>query len=158
MKYKDTCFKDKNIPLSALVSIIHRQYIIYLNYALEESGIRANQVPLLLYLLKNEESCQDEIANKFLLDKGSVARSIKKLEDDKYINREIDENNRRKYKLSLTKKGKKTALDIKKIDKKWEILMSDHMMINPDIIYERMREIATVSVDITSELKLQKGE
>ena len=56
------------------------------------------------YLLYKDISCQEEIGNHFKIDKGSIARSIQKLQEKQFINKEIDENNRRKYLLSLTEK------------------------------------------------------
>ena len=48
---------------------------------------------------------QEEIAKHFALDKTSVARDARRLEDMGHIRREIDSANRRQYKLYLTQDG-----------------------------------------------------
>ena len=56
----------------------------------------------------------------FYLDKGTVARAVRKLEDSGYICRTQDPDNRRAHRLSLTGKGKKILPYIKEIANKWD--------------------------------------
>lgn len=56
-------------------------------------------------LLKNDNICQDELNQPLVLDKGAVARTLQKLEDEGYISRMQDEEKCRRNKISLTDKG-----------------------------------------------------
>ena len=116
---------SKDIPLSAFISILYRSYRVYLNREIENLEITAGQIPVLIELLrmKNENIFQDELSDRLCIDKGSVARSLKKIEDLGIIKREILKENRRKYDISLTKKGKRMAPKIKEIDNRWEKLI-----------------------------------
>ena len=60
---------------------------------------------IMLYVNKNPGASQDDVVCFHGLDKGSVARDAKKLEDMGHIRREIDPDNRRQYCLYLTDEG-----------------------------------------------------
>ena len=73
------------------------------------------------YLLKiyysERELSQEDLCDIFCQSKGTVAKTLRKLEDKGYIERIINKNNRRKYILTLTKEGEEviTALKEKRI-------------------------------------------
>ncbi len=148
MKCDVNSFKNDDIKLITFISIIHRQYMVYLNNCLKKEGITSAHAPILVYLLQKDTSCQDEIGNQFKIDKGSIARSIQKLQEKQFINKEIDENNRRKYRLSLTKKGKEVALKIMDLNNKWENLIYSNCDIDENTIIELMRNITISSINI----------
>ena len=97
--------------------------MIYINDKIKELGLTAGQYPFFMELSHNEGITQDDIANLFHIDKGTVARALRKLEDNKFIYREIDPENRRRYLIYLTEKGKDTIPQVKSIDKEWENLV-----------------------------------
>lgn len=148
MKCDVNLFKNNDIKFITFISIIHRQYMVYLNNCLKKEGITASHAPILTYLLHNGTSCQDEIGNQFKIDKGSIARSIQKLQENQFINKEIDEKNRRKYQLSLTKKGKEVALKIMDLNNEWETLIYSTCDIDEKTIIELMRKITISSINI----------
>ena len=139
-------YKNDNIPLTAYFSIVKQQQIIFFNKILEKECITAGQTPFLIYLLYNEKSCQEDIANHYKIDKGAVARGIRKLEDAKLIYKEIDENNRRKYCISLNKDGKKIAKKIIEINDEWEKTISENINISKEDLKEILREIANNAI------------
>jgi DNA-binding MarR family transcriptional regulator len=59
-------------------------------------------------LFRNGGISQEVLSDYLKLDKGSIARSIKKLEDEAYVERRIDLDDKRAHKVFLTQK----ALDI----------------------------------------------
>lgn len=112
-----------SIPLGTFISIIHRTHMIYLNDKMKDLNLTAGQFPFLMALSHNEGITQDDMANHFHIDKGTVARALRKLEDNEFLYREIDQENRRRYLIYLTKKGKDAIPQIKNIDKEWENLV-----------------------------------
>ncbi len=112
-----------SIPLGAFISIIHRTHMIYLNDKMKELDLTAGQCPFLMKLSYNEGITQDDMANHFHIDKGTVARALRKLEDNEFLYREIDPKNRRKYLIYLTEKGKDAVPEIIGIDNEWENLV-----------------------------------
>lgn len=72
---------NNDIPLGGLFSIIYRSRNIYLNKSIDMAGLSYGQFFALLTLSKEEDITQERIAEIFYLDKGTVARAVRKLED-----------------------------------------------------------------------------
>ncbi len=111
---------NSKIPLGLLVSMIHRTRMMYLNDKMSDLDISAGQFPFILILSEEEGITQEEMAAHFHIDKGTVARALKKLEDKEYLFRKIDSENRRRYLIYLTEKGRKSVPQIINIDNEWE--------------------------------------
>jgi len=109
-----------NIQLGLFISIIHRTRIVHLNKEMKDLELTAGQVPFLMYLSHKEGITQEDLAIHLHVDKGTVARALKKLEDNGFLYREINPQNRRSYLLFLTEKGRKIVPKIYNIDKEWE--------------------------------------
>ena len=92
---------------------------------------------------------QDNLASIFGQSKGTIAKALRKLEDKEYVERIVDESNRRKYILKTTKKGEKLAILLKKDMDEWEksvgIDRLDEMTIN------QLIEIAKKSEELLEE-------
>ncbi len=112
--------RSDDIPLGVFVSIIHRTRIVHLNNEMKDLELTAGQIPFLIHLSHKEGITQDDLAVHLHIDKGTVARALKKLEDNGFIYREINPQNRRKYLLFLTEKGRQIVPKIYHIDKEWE--------------------------------------
>lgn len=110
---------DSEIPVSLIISMIHRTHMIFINEKIKDMDITAGQIPFLMVLSREEGISQDDLASHFHMDKGTVARALRKLEDKKYLFREIDPENRRRHLIYLTNKGKSTVPKIVDIDKEW---------------------------------------
>ena len=87
------------------LSIIVRSSQVYLTHRLSEYGINAAEEYILMYLLGHDKTNQDSIARYFMLDKGSVARSLAKLERKGFIVRSINDENQREKVIRLTDKA-----------------------------------------------------
>ena len=90
-------------------------YTIYKNkmdYSLKNpNNLDLNQESrYLMQIYQNEGLSQDDLANLFGQSKATIAKHLRTLEDEGYIIRQIDANNRRKYILKTTKKGEKLAI------------------------------------------------
>jgi DNA-binding MarR family transcriptional regulator len=111
---------NSEIPIGLMVSMIHRTHMIFINDKIKHMDITAGQIPFLMVLSREEGITQHDLASHFHIDKGTVARALRKLEDNKYLFREIDSENRRRHLIYLTEKGKGTIPQIINIDKEWE--------------------------------------
>lgn len=69
----------------------------------ELTNLRDSYYLLKIYYSEIELS-QEDFCNIFCQSKGTVAKTLRKLEDKGYIERIINKDNRRKYILKLTKK------------------------------------------------------
>lgn len=111
---------NPNLPLDGLISIIYRSQSVIVNKDADELNITCRQISCLRLVSAYPRITQDEIANTFQVDKGTIARTIRKLEDDEFLYRVQDPENRRKYQIFLTEKGKNIVPKIKFIEDKWE--------------------------------------
>lgn len=109
-----------DIPLGAGLSLTSRGRYIFLNDQLRPLGLSAGQVPVLMLLYKEQNIMQETLVRHYHLDKGTIARAVKKLKDAGYIRRIVDPANRRAARLFLTEKGEKTAPVLQAIDREWE--------------------------------------
>ena len=108
------------IPFGALISITGRGRFVFLNDRLRPRGLSAGRFPVLMLLFKEQNIMQEILVRHYNLDKGTIARSVRKLKDAGYIRRIIDPDNRRAVRLFLTKKGEKAAPFLQAIDREWE--------------------------------------
>ncbi len=91
--------------LMSNLSIIVRGSQVYSTRKLSDYGINSAEEYILMYLMGHKERNQDSIAKFFMLDKGSVARSLQKLESKGFISRKINDENQREKVITLTEKA-----------------------------------------------------
>ena len=137
----------KTLPIGELISIIAKNYTFYFNHHLEEFGINASQLHFLFEISNQKEVNQEKIASRCNINKGAVARSIKKLEDQGLIKRKIDENNRRQNKISLTPKGDETLKLAGRKLERWEEYVFDDLTVEKDTLKEILKEIIIKSIE-----------
>jgi MarR family transcriptional regulator, temperature-dependent positive regulator of motility len=110
----------REIPFGAVVSITSRGRFIHLNDRLRPLGLSAGQFPVMMLLYREQNIMQETFVRHYHLDKGTIARAVKKLEDAGYIRRIMDPDNRRAVRLFLTEKGERVEPELKAIDQEWE--------------------------------------
>ena len=92
---------------SVLLSLIriNSWRIRALKTAIAPYGYTGTMHLIVLYIRLHPGSRQEDIAEYYSLDKSSVARDARKLEELHHIVRHIDPENRRQYQLDLTPAG-----------------------------------------------------
>ncbi|CDG64649.1 MAG: hypothetical protein PWQ15_1493 [Methanobacterium sp.] len=136
-----------DIPFRGIVSIITRNHYIFMNNELKHLDLTEGQVPCLLALSKNVGITQDDLSRMFHIDKGAIARAIRKLEEKRMVNKVQDPSNRRRYLLSLTPKGKEVIPVILEAEKNWENnIFKGFSPEEQRIIIEGMKKLAENSL------------
>lgn len=87
------------------LSILARGSEIFMTRCLADFGLTATEIVLLRYLYDAVSPAQDDISEHFMLDRGSIARTLRKLEDKDIIRRHENPNNHREKIIILTDKG-----------------------------------------------------
>ena len=111
--------KFDSMPFIALIHHISRNKLKY-------SMKNPNHIDMvhegryLMEIHKRKNLSQDDLANTFGQSKGTIAKALRKLEDKEYVERKVDENNRRKYILKTTKKGEELAIELTNDFEEWE--------------------------------------
>lgn len=134
------------IPLGKLVLIISRSHFLYLNKHLKDFNLKGYQITMLFEIYKGKNLSQNEIGSNYNIDKGVISRTLKKLEEDGFISREIDKDNRRRNIVSLTPKGEEVIEEIIKIFEEWEDEIYQDIDIEKDILHEVLKKVALKSI------------
>lgn len=140
-----------DIPFRGIVSIVTRNHFIFMNRELKHLELTEGQVPCLMILSKKPGITQDDLAKMFHIDKGTIARSIRKLAEKGMINKVQDPINRRRYLLSLTKKGEEVIPEIIRADNRWEkILFKGFSEEERTFMVEGMKRLAENSLKMNN--------
>ena len=91
----------------------------YAQEALVEHDFKVADLKYLLIISENKDIKLQELAMALNVDKAVVTRTIKRLVELEYVNKDIDEKDSRSFKLSLTKKSEKRLAELKSIFKEW---------------------------------------
>ena len=140
------------IPVGKLLYMIGKGYVLYINHNLAEFGINTTQLHLLFEISDHSDINQEKIAKRCNINKGAVARSIKKLEDKGLVERKIDENNRRQNKIALTAEGEEILEKSVKILHDWEdtVILEDGY-IKKELLQKVLKEIAIKTMELNLE-------
>lgn len=142
----------KTLPVGKLITMIARGQTIYLNHHLKNLGINSTQLHLLFEISHQKHINQEKIASRCNINKGAVARSVKKLEENELVIRTIDEENRRQNKVSLTPEGEKTLNESIQLLKTWEDEVLCDNIIEKELLQKALKKIALNTI------KLNNGE
>lgn len=137
------------IPVGKLLYMIGKGYVMYINHNIGEFGINTTQLHLLFEISHHSDLNQDKIAKRCNINKGAVARSIKKLEDMGLVVREIDENNRRQNKLALTAQGEEILEKSEDILHNWEdSVILEEGYVSKEMLQKILKEIAVRTMEL----------
>lgn len=125
------------------ISILYRQFQIYINKVLKDIDITSSEYIFLIKLYENKELNQEELSSIYYIDKAATARSLKKLEEKGYITRFRDKYDKRMYKISVTQK----ALSIK--TRIYDALKSWDKNISVNISDEKLKEVSMILKDMS---------
>lgn len=89
------------------ISVIHRSHVAYMSKQLEPYGIGSGQFDFLMILYGRDGISQETLAKILKISKATSARAIRSLEKEGYVRRQVDENDRRAYRVYLTENGRK---------------------------------------------------
>ena len=93
--------------INKIISILYRYNQCFFAKKLKEDSLSIDvaHIPALMQAYRNPGITQDGISTNVGMDKGTVARTVKQLEDAGLIIRKTDENDRRANHIFATPKG-----------------------------------------------------
>ena len=137
--------KFDSMPFIAVIHHISRNKLRYAQKNPNHIDM-VHEGQYLMEIYKRKNLSQDDLATIFGQSKGTIAKALRKLEDKEYVERIIDENNRRKYILKTTEKGEKLAILLENDLKEWEEQVGIDKLDNK--IKDQLREIARKTEEI----------
>lgn len=87
------------------ISVLHRQFQIYLNRELRDYDINSSEYIFLVNLYENDGVSQEKLSTNLFINKAATARAIARLENLGYVQRTPDPLDGRAYLVTLTAKG-----------------------------------------------------
>ncbi|MBC1622821.1 MarR family transcriptional regulator [Listeria welshimeri] len=110
---------DRQEFLTKAIAIIHRSESTFKNKKLLKTGLNIGQLRYLWTLYKEDGISQESMAKRFMVDKASVTRHIKRLEELGMIRREMDTKDRRIQRIFVTDTGYQMRDLIEEVTKEW---------------------------------------
>ena len=117
----------------------------YLNSRIDELNL-GHEMRFIMMIYDNPNISQDDLVTISGNSKANIAKTLKKLEDEDYIRREVNPNNRRKYMLKTTEKGDEIVPKIRQISRDWEKEVG--ITENDGELKKRIREIAINAMEL----------
>lgn len=134
----------EDVSLGLLISNVNRFYSNYLEKSLAKYGLTRSQTHFLLGLNQKDHVSQEEICRLFNMTEGTVARTMKRLEDKKLITRETNPEDKRKKVVILTEKGRQQVEEISSIDenleKDFSLEFSKENLVELKILLKKLAE------------------
>lgn len=128
-----------NAPLIGWIHNISKNQLKYLNSRIQELNLN-REIRYIMMIYDNPNCSQDDLVNIYGESKANMAKALKKLEEDGYIIREVNPENRRKYMLKTTEKADALVPKIRQISLDWEEQVG---ISEEDIeLKEKIRQIA----------------
>ncbi len=148
MDEKTTQHLANNSPFIAWIHNISLNQQKYMKSKIKDFDFDHN-MRYIIFIYDNPNCSQEDIVNMFGQSKGNIAKVLRKFEDDGYIERKTNPQNRRKYMLNTTKKGSEIVPKIRQISKDWEVEVG---ITDEDLeLKKRIMEIAVNGMRLVEE-------
>ena len=106
------------------ISVTYRCAMRYRERELEDTGLAGFQTPYLMALYRHEGQTQEELARYLNVNKSSVARQLAQLEEQGYIRREPDPDDRRSLLVYTTDKADALQERIRRVLRDWSAYLT----------------------------------
>lgn len=126
--------------ISKCASIVYRFGHMFFDEYLEKNHIGSGQQFFLLHIYEHPGISQEDLAHIDHYDKGTIARAVKKLEQEGYILRKSDEKDRRFMKLYVTKDGEALVMKIQEIIKQWNKMLTEGLSDEEQVLVSNLME------------------
>ncbi len=147
----DDIIKDSPFLVNHLISL-SKTHDFYINKEIKNNtDILPSQYYMLLFLYYEMGTTQSDIAKACLMDRSGVSRAFKDFEDKGLIIRETDENNKRAYKITLTKKGIETSEFLIKKELEWDNMICNELNMNHEDLLKLLSKISLKSLEFNRE-------
>ncbi len=135
-------------PFAAWIHNLSKNQLKYLNSRLGDLNLN-HDLRYILFIHDHPDSSQDDLVSFSGQSKGNIAKIVKKMEDDGYVIRTTNPENRRKYMLKTTSKANELVPRIRQVSKDWEreVGLTD----GDEELKKRIKELSINSMKIIGE-------
>jgi DNA-binding MarR family transcriptional regulator len=115
----------KAMEFGSLIRRITANVNYFIGLNIEQYGIKQGQYEYFLLIYTIPGINQLEISRMKKVGKASVTKAIKKLEEDNFVRREVDQQDKRNFKCYVTEKGEKIIDKLMKVKINVEVDLFD---------------------------------
>lgn len=130
--------------LAKKLSILSHRSGIDLDRKLKDLGLTRGQLVYLMCICDHEGMSQEQLSEELWINKGAVARAVRRFEKDGYITRVLSKKDRRQYGLYPTEKTKQAYQTIRAVEADWEARMTRNLSAGEkkmlDMLLEKLLE------------------
>ena len=142
----DDIINDSPFIINHLITL-SKTHDFYMNKHIKnETDILPSQYYMLLFLYYEMGDTQSDIAKACLMDRSGVSRAFKDFEEKGLIVREVDESNKRAYKITLTQKGIETSEFLIEKEKEWDDMICEDLNISREELLELLSKVSFKSL------------
>lgn len=143
----DDIIKDSPFLANHLITL-SKTHDFYINKHIKAgTDILPSQYYMLLFLYYEMGTNQSDIAKACLMDRSGISRAFKDFEEKGLIEREIDEKNKRAYKITLTPKGIETSEFLIQKEKEWDDMICEELDISREDLLKLLSKISMKSLE-----------
>lgn len=125
------------------LSAIVKYGYIYAHHNLENVNITGSEHSVIIYLSMHTWGNQAQISQALMLNKGTIAKTLAKLEEKNIIERSINPKNKREKIVSLSEYGKSMIDIVLNISDQWEKdVLAGLTAQEKDIFYNLIEKVA----------------
>ncbi|WP_096186886.1 MarR family winged helix-turn-helix transcriptional regulator [Evansella halocellulosilytica] len=138
----------KNESIARWISVLHRQFQIYLNRELKDYDINSSEYIFLVNLYEKDGISQEQLSTNLFINKAATTRAIGNLEKLGYVKRTRDPNDSRAYLVTLTAKGLEMRNFIKTKLNYWtETISSGLTTAEADDLVQKIKKMTMNALD-----------
>lgn len=125
------------------ISMLSRSAHKYFEHQLKPLDLNRGSLFILKRLYEKDRISQNELCDLLQMDKANIARIIAQLVELDYVNKELNENDQRAYRLNLTKKADDNKIKILSIFTSWsQILTKDFSENDIKTVFQILQHFA----------------
>lgn len=138
---------------------IYRALNSFSDFLMKSIDLEKGQYQFLVRVKENPGINQQQLSTILLVDKTTTAKAIKKLTSKGYIIKEVEEKDKRNFKLSLTEKGLQTCAFLDKEEQfVTKVSLENLKKVDQKKLLIQLSEISKNTTQLYSELKTHNKE
>ena len=146
----------ENESFGRYISVIYRHLQILLNNRLNSYGVGSGQYIFISAIYKNQGISQKDLTKLIKIDRATTAKALLKLEQNGYVDRLKDKDDKRYHKLYLTKKGIDFIPILDEIQNDLTNMLSEGM--EPDEYSKTIKSLELIFNNVQNSVSLLKNE
>lgn len=131
---------DSEQLLGRYISMLYRFRRGFMGRRLGDFGRVAGLYVFLLTLERHDGQNQEQISERLGIDKATTCKALQKLERQGYVRREVDERDRRAYRVYLDEAGRAVIPAIRKAIREWDTLVTAELTQEEEQALSRLLE------------------